>query len=471
MSGLKKGAITLTGAVAATCAFMGPATSIYFNTGMGVQSAGNAFGFAFLVAMIAMLFVAYVIAQFAKKLPSSGFAYTFSVNGLGSKAGFLTGWLLVGGYAMLSPMLLSAISYFLSLFFKTYFHLNISWGIFAIIIAATILYLSCSGVSESIRVALVMLIIEIVVMVIFFATILMHGGAEGITFATFNPSNTLKPGDWNGIGTAVLWSILMFVGFESAATLGEETKDATKNIPKALFYSVIGIGLFFLLGAFSAVVGYGPSHVSEVVASIVKGTNPWDPLFTTFWGKGASAIVMLVILNSIFVNLLSGFNAVARILYAMGRENVFPKALGQVSKSRQVPVNASILYMTVSIILTLVLGYTWDPMTVYGWTGTILGLVLIIIYVIINVSLFAFYRKIGEFHWFKHGVMPLVATILLYMPMKGVIMSTLPAGGGKAPMTYIPYVIVGWFLLGILYTIFLSTKRKQVFENMGSVFE
>ncbi|WAH38725.1 amino acid permease [Alicyclobacillus dauci] len=145
MSGLKKGAITLVGAVAATCAFMGPATSIYFNTGMGVQNAGNAFGFAFLVAMVAMLFVAYVIAQFAKKLPSSGFAYTFSVNGLGAKPGFLTGWLLVGGYAMLAPMLLSAIGYFLHLFFSTYFHINISWGIFSIIVGAIVLILSCMG--------------------------------------------------------------------------------------------------------------------------------------------------------------------------------------------------------------------------------------------------------------------------------------------------------------------------------------
>ncbi|WAH36811.1 amino acid permease [Alicyclobacillus dauci] len=308
------------GAVAATCALMGPATSIYFNTGLGLQSAGNAFGFAFLVAMVAMFFVAYVIAQFARRLPSSGFAYTFSVNGLGSRLGFLTGWLLVGGYAMLSPMLLAAIGYFLHLFFTLYFGLNIAWGLFSIVVGILIFLLTCMGVNQSVRVALVMLVIEVVVMLAFFVTVLIHGGAQGITFAAFNPRNTLRPGDWSGIGTAILWAILMFVGFESAATLGEETKDPTKNIPKALFYAVIGIGIFFLIGAFTAVVGYGPSHISSVVASIAKGNNPWDVLFTRYWGTGASVILMLVILNSIFANLLSGFNAVVRIIYAMGRE-------------------------------------------------------------------------------------------------------------------------------------------------------
>ncbi|WAH36812.1 hypothetical protein [Alicyclobacillus dauci] len=86
-------------------------------------------------------------------------------------------------------------------------------------------------------------------------------------------------------------------------------------------------------------------------------------------------------------------------------------------------------------------------------------------------SLFFYYRRIGQFHWFKHFVMPLIATALLYMPITGVIMSTLPSGGGTAPMTYIPYVVVGWIVLGILYMFYLSAKRKEVFEHMGSVFE
>jgi amino acid transporter len=472
MTGLKKNAITLFGAVATTCAFMGPATSIYFNTGMGVQNAGNAFGFSFLLAMLAMLFVAYIIAQFAKKLPTSGFAYTFAVRGLGPKSGFITGWLLVGGYAMISPMLLSAIGYFMSQFFMIYFGVHISWGIFAIIIGATILFLSSLGVAHSVRLALIMLLIEVGVMLAFFITVLVQGGSEGITFATFNPANTVKPNDWNGIGTAVMWAILMFVGFESAATLGEETKDAKRNIPKALIYCVIVIGIFYLIGAFTAVIGYGPSHVLDVVKGIVAGGNPWDALFTTFWGKAASLIMMLVILNSIFANLLSGFNSVVRIIYAMGREGVFPKFMGEVSAKRQVPLKASIFYMASSLSITLILGYIWDPMTVYGWTGTILGLAIIIVYIMINISLFFFYRRhTSEFHIVKHAIIPIIATILLYLPFKGVIQSTLPANAGTSPMISVPYIVGGWLILGGIYTFYLLKYKKETFEGMGKVFE
>jgi amino acid transporter len=472
MSGLKKNAITLFGAVATTCAFMGPATSIYFNTGMGVQNSGNAFGFAFLLAMVAMLFVAFIIAQFAKKLPTSGFAYTFTVRGLGPKPGFITGWLLVGGYAMISPMLLSAIGYFLSQFFSIYLHIHVSWGIFTVIIGAAILFLSSLGVAQSVRLALIMLLVEVGVMLAFFITVLIQGGSDGLTFATFNPANALKPNDWSGIGTAAMWAILMFVGFESAATLGEETKDAKRNIPKALIYCVVAIGVFYLLSAFTAVVGYGPSHVQEVVKGIAGGQNPWDSLFTTFWGKIASLIMMLVILNSIFANLLSGFNSVVRILYAMGREGVFPKFMGEVSVKRQVPLKASIFYMIISMAITLILGYIWDPMTVYGWTGTVLGLAIMIVYIMINISLFFFYRRhTSEFHVVKHAIIPIIATVLLYLPLKGVIQSTLPSQAGASPLISVPYIVGGWLILGVLYTFYLIKYKKGTFEGMGKVFE
>lgn len=469
---LKKGALTLFGAIGATCAFMGPATSAYFNTTMGIQNTGNAFGFAFLIATIATLFVAFAISQFARKIPTAGFAYTFSTHGIGPKSGFLTGWLLIGGYTMVAPLLLAAIGYFLNEFFKIYFQIDINWGIFAVVIAAVILVLSCLEVKQSVRIALILLLIEIGVMVIFFATILVNGGAEGISFMTFSPASALESNGLNGIGTAVMWAITMFIGFESAATLGEETKDPKKNIPKALIFSVVGIGIFFLLSAFSAVNGYGPSNVSSVVENIGKGNNPWDPLYAKYWGLGASVIVRLVILNSIFANLLAGFNAVVRIYFSMGREKVFPEFLGKVSEKRRVPVNANIVYMIISLGMALILGYIWGPMTVYGWTGTVLGLIMILVYIIINVSLFLYYkRKTNEFNFLKHVIVPLIATIILLLPLKGVISSTLPSGGGAAPMTSVPYFVGIWLILGIVYTIYLNVKRKDIFKGMGRAFD
>ena len=470
--GLRKNAITLFGVVATTCAFMGPATSIYFNTGLGVRSCGNAFGFALLIAMVTMLLVAHVIAEFAKKIPTSGFGYTFSVQGLGPKAGFVVGWVLVGGYAMIGPMMLAAISYFLGQFCNNYLGLNINWAVFAVVIAGLTLFVSSRAIAMSVRVALIMLVIEVVIMTLFFLTILLKGGAEGTTLAAFNPANTLRPHDVDGIGDAVMWAILMFVGFESAATLGEETQDAKRNIPRALMLCVAGVGIFYMLGAFAAVVGYGPGHVQKVVASIDAGQNPWDPLLARFWGKGGSAMITLVIVNSIFANLLSGFNSVVRILYAMGRERVLPSFLGTVVPKTQVPLNAAIFYMSLSLAVTLVLGHRWNPMTVYMWSGTALGLAIVIVYMMVAVSLYCFYRRRpSEFNWLQHALLPALAALVLCLPLRGVVASTLPSGGGIAPMTYIPYLGIAWVVLGSLYTGYLTRFKSELLLSMGKVFE
>ncbi|MCB8881443.1 APC family permease [Acidisoma cellulosilytica] len=471
MAELRKNAISLFGAIAATCAFMGPATSVYFNTGLGIQNAGNAIGFALILAMVATFFIAFVIAQFAKQIPTAGFAYTFAVRGLGPKVGFVTGWLLVGGYAMLAPMLLAAIGYFLAQFLAQITGISLSWAVYSVIVAALILFLACRGIGVSVKVAIVMLLVEIVVMMLFFLTVLIHGGGQGIALTTFNPASAPASGSLNGIGTAVLWFILMFVGFESAATMGEETRDPKHNIPRALMLCVGGIGIFYLVSALAAVTGYGPSHVKDVLGAINKGGNPWDPLFHAFWGHGAGIVVQLVVLNSIFANLLAGFNSVIRILYAMGRERVLPPVLGEVS-GRQVPAKAAVLYMALSLALTLILGFTWDPMTVYGWAGTVLGLAIVLVYIVICASLFAFYRRRGaEFSWIKHALVPLIATLLLLLPLKGVLMSTLPVGGGTAPMTAVPYVVGIWIVFGVLYSLWLARFRKSVMTGMGRAFE
>lgn len=59
--------------------------------------------------MIVVLLIASAIAEFARKIPTAGFAYSFNTAGFGKVGGFLSGWILVFSYFMIGPMLLSAI--------------------------------------------------------------------------------------------------------------------------------------------------------------------------------------------------------------------------------------------------------------------------------------------------------------------------------------------------------------------------
>jgi len=103
----------------------------------------------------------------------------------------------------------------------------------------------------------------------------------------------------------MLWGVLMFVGFESAGTLGEETQSAKRNIPIALFTAVIVIGAYYVLAGYVAVVGYG---IGNTAAFQADGA-PWSTLAGNFWGSGLQWVIEITVLNSIFANLLSGCTA------------------------------------------------------------------------------------------------------------------------------------------------------------------
>jgi len=91
---LRKDAITVIGAVVLSMAFMGPATSVFFNTQPAAGGAGYALPLALLLALIVCVLVASAIGAFAQKIPTAGFAYTFNTHGFGKRGGFMSGWIL-----------------------------------------------------------------------------------------------------------------------------------------------------------------------------------------------------------------------------------------------------------------------------------------------------------------------------------------------------------------------------------------
>ena len=454
---LRAGALTLIGTTASTAAFMGPATSIYFNTAPGVAAAGAAFPFSMLVAMAAMILMAVSIGAFARKLPTSGFAYTYTVKGFGSRGGFVSGWLLLGSYAMVAPMLLSGMSALLSSFLAT-FGVNVPWWILALAFFILALIVISLGINRSVQTALIFLVFELAIMLALFVTIIARGGADGNTLAVFNPG--LSPTGLSGIGIGALWGILMFVGFESAGTLGEEARAPRITVPRALLTAVLAIGFVYLLSAYTGDVGFGITHAKAFMGAAA----PWSTLAFRFWGPALGKLVMVAALSSIFANLISGSNSVVRVMYNMGREGVIHPSLGTTRDG--IPVRAGVYYLTGSILMSLILGAVWGPLTVYGFAGTILGLGIIVVYILVNVSLTVYYRKEypNEVSPWRHGVVPIVASLLMLLPLYGQLVPY-PA----APYAYAPIALALWVIGGAIYAGRLRRQHGAAFEELGRI--
>ncbi|MCP2338325.1 APC family permease [Actinomadura rupiterrae] len=454
--GLRRGALGAVGAAVISMAFMGPATSVFFNTPLAASAAGYALPLAILLAMVVCLLVASVIASFARKLPTAGFAYTFNSHGFGRRGGFASGWLLLLAYGMVAPMLLSAIGSYTHDFLRAELSWNVPWWLLTLLYGAAVWGISALGVSQSAKTALVFLVLELGVLLALFGMILGKGGADGVSLAPFSPSSS--PDGLGGLGKGMLWGILMFIGFESAGTLGEEARSARRAIPIALFTAVLAIGAFYVLSGFAAATGFG-DH-----AALRNDAEPWTTLMHRYWGLGW--LLALTVLNSQFANLISGVTAQVRVVFAMGREGLLPRVLGTVGHG-QVPQAALACYMILSLAATLVGGLWIGPLGMYGFAGQIVGVAMVLVYISISIALVRYYRREhrAEFSALRHGVIPVLAALLLLLPMYGQLVP-LPTGPNRVALV----LIVVWMAAGLAYLAWIVRNRPTLLDAMGRVW-
>lgn len=458
---LRAGAISALGAATIAMAFMGPATSVFFNTAPGAAKMGYGLPLGTLLALIVCFALASTIASFSRTMPTAGLAYTFNTRAFGRGAGFVSGWVLAFAYLMVGPMLVAAIGSFGSDFIDQ--HLGVSgvpWWVISAIVVAIIFAIGRSGVQRSVQTALIFLLLEVTVMLALFGTVLGKGGAEGLSLAPFAPGNSLE--GISGLGYGMLWGILMFVGFESAGTLGEETRDPRRNVPLALFFAVGFIGIFYVLSTYAAAIGFGKSGSEKFAAD----TGPWNTLADQYWGAKAAWVVALTVLNSQFANLLSGSNAAVRMLFSMGRERMLPRRLGDTNHNGS-PVMAWTAYLALTVLITFGLGAAMGPLGVYAFMGAVLGLGIILIYIAMSLGLvrYAWTHERATFSPFRHAVVPIVSSLLLLLPIYGLLWPR-----PDWPYNLVPYIVVAWIAGGVLFFRWMASNTPERLEGMGRVW-
>ncbi|MCU1403438.1 MAG: Amino acid/polyamine/organocation transporter superfamily, partial [Microbacteriaceae bacterium] len=260
---LKGGILTIPNAVALSAAAMAPVLAIVLNAPAAAPFAGAALPLSFLIAFIACALVGNTVVQFARKLPSAGSFYTFNSKGLGPAAGFFTGWLFWIGYAILAPGLMTAFGAFVHDYVLSTFHSDVPWWLFSLGAMAIVFGLSVRSIKASVNVDLTLLVIEVVVFLILGIVAISTAGS-GNTPNVFLVSSA--PTGFSGVGVGVVFGILSFIGFDAAATLGEETRNPKRSIPLAVIGALSAVGIFYVLLMYALTAGYKLSDPAQMAA-------------------------------------------------------------------------------------------------------------------------------------------------------------------------------------------------------------
>src|ERR1700744_4808015 len=118
-------------------------------------------------------------------------------------------------------------------FFQTHLQIDVTWWIWGIVALVLAVGLNHLGARLAIRGVLAMAGLSLIPFLILAITIIAKGGLHGNTLAVFGTSHSSTSGVFHGI----LFSVTLFIGFEAAASIGEETAEPHRSIPIALIGS------------------------------------------------------------------------------------------------------------------------------------------------------------------------------------------------------------------------------------------
>ena len=298
------------------------------------------------LAIMATLLVAMSVNEFARRMAVTGSLYTYVAKATGSGAGYATALSLQFGYGFISVFcLVSSVTHLRDGMERTS-----GWSPPTYVLALTLLVLGAAIVLliiRGIRLTLgVLLIIETVtaaVVLLLVIALLVHLRGQ-LDWSMFHVGDSTPKNV--AAGTAVVMTA--FVGFESSAAIGAESKRPYRDIPHALVWCVLGIGLLYFLAAASQIAAFDSLGIDPSSATPVNQ-------IASRYGLGWIGVVLdLSIAVSFFACAAASSTALVRLVFSLGREGVLPRAAGRTRPRHLTPVTACLSTVPVVSLLPAV---------------------------------------------------------------------------------------------------------------------
>lgn len=353
-------------------------TGIFVATGeVAREVAGPALMVSYVLAGLTCLFAALCYAEFAAMTPVAGSAYTYAYTTLGEVFAWIIGWDLILEYAVGAATVANGwSSYFQNLIARVNWHIPASlsqapWaykeGRFvategfinlpAVIIVLILTAILIKGIKES--ATLNALIVAIKVGAVILVIVL------GAAFV--NPENwsDFAPYGWTGIslfgmpvagqhvgdkplgmiaGAALIF--FAYIGFDAVSTQAEEARQPQRDVPIGILGSLAICTVLYVavVAVLTGMVRYDQIDPKAGVATaFAQNGMPWaDAMISTVATIGITSVLLVMLLGS------------ARVLMAMSRDGLLPKALAAIHPTLRTPwVSSSVVGVFVIVFAGL----------------------------------------------------------------------------------------------------------------------
>jgi amino acid transporter len=461
--------------IAQSVGFMGPVFSAAFVIPLvvGVISAsgkggGNATPLSVLIAGVGVFALGWLIARYARQIHSAGSLYDYVSRGLGERIGVAAGFLYYMGVLMLTMALYLLAGGYIQSTLASEFKVNPmppwAWTLILMALLFAVLYF---GVRISTRAQLLLAGISLLVVLGFFIMVIVKLGHAN-SVLPFKPSSSAD--GYSGIFFGVLYGVLMFTGFETAANLGEETAKPERHVPIAILATAGIATAWYLLAAYVEVAGF---HYNLKAITAASGA----PLFAlgapaSAGGYGGTWIDRLLELVVLFDMMAVGVGcsvSASRGIFAMARDRRIPAPLAKVSKRYGTPIGAICFVVGavgVAVILDqfapslFALPQTPHYFALFAWGSTFGGFALVVVYLLMAV---------GSIRSFAHAQ----GRLLIFL---AALVGIAIAGGAiygsfykvTSPTIVAPWCALIWLAVGLIVA-FASKGRTQASMHLADL--
>jgi amino acid transporter len=307
----------------------------------GNTSSGTEFILAWVLGGAVSLCGALVYAELSSRYPETGGEYAFLSRGLGRGVAFVFAW---SRMTVIQTGAIAAVAFVFGDYASEMLRLGAqSSAIYAAIAVLALTALNVVGTLESKTLQKGM-------------QYLLFAGLAFIAVAGLVAGSPGKPAAANpqaSFGLAMIFVLLTYGGWNEAAYLGGEVRDARRGMMRILIGGILAVTVLYILVnlGYLAALGLGGMRESKAVAA--------DVMRVVVGEKGAVLLALIVCLACLTTMNAATFTG-ARTTYALGRDFTKLGKLGVWRETGSTPANALLLQGAISLVLVWAASFTPD---------------------------------------------------------------------------------------------------------------
>jgi len=346
---------------------------IYALIGEVVGITGNFSWLAFIIASVTGALTGLSYAELSSMYPKSAAEFVYTEEAFKIRVlSFLLGWIIIfSGILSAATVALGFAGYLANLIGIPSIILVV---IFAAILIVILSLINFIGIRASTWTNIIFTLIEASGLILIIII--------GIPFlGTVNYFVLPLGGSFGAVFSAVALIFFAYIGFEDIANIAEEVKEPTRNLPRAIIYSIIITTVLYCLTAISIVsilpfedIASSSAPLSDVASEILGPVGGIIMSFIALFATANTVLIMMIVTS--------------RMMYGMARDNALPKGLSKVSLKFKTPA----LAVLVTMILTLIPPFLGDISIIAN--ATVFG--VLITFFLVNLSLIVLRKKKPE---------------------------------------------------------------------------